>query len=336
MKGKTTIYDIAKKLNITAATVSRALNNNPRISKATKAMVLEAAAELQYEPNKVAQALKRGKSNTVGVVVPYIDRTFFSTIIRGIEEELYPKGYQVIICQTHDRQDRELDIITNLLNAQVEGIMVSPAKSAKTVEHFEQVLRKHIPLVFFDRDMDMDGVSAVSIDDFKGAYEATQHLIAQGSQRVAHLTVEKSVGIYQKRLEGYQKALADNQLPFDPTLVVTLQSDIEEGKRAAQELMALPQPPDAIFSSTDYAALGAIKWLTANGYQVPDDVRVVGFSNDPFTQLMELSISSVDQCPLQMGKMTAQVFLEQLKAPKTKGGKKVVLPPTLLVRDSSN
>ncbi|NJB71813.1 LacI family transcriptional regulator [Saonia flava] len=336
MKGKTTIYDIAKKLGITAATVSRALNDNSRISKATKKLVLETAKEMNYEPNKLALALKKGKSNNVGVIVPYINRNFFSSVIRGIEEELYPKGYNVIISQSHESEEREKEIVNNLMNAQVEGILMSLSKSTNKTAHFNQVLSKNIPLIFFDRSLNIAGVSSVTIDDFQGSYKATQHLIGQGCKRVAHMTVGKELGIYRQRFDGYKQALEDNDLPFDDNLVVELKSDIEEGKQAAQKLMNLQDPPDAIFSSTDHGALGAIKWLQGNGYSIPDDVCVVGFSNEPFTQFMELSISSIDQSPLEMGKMSAKVFLEQIKDKKVKIEKKVVLSPKLIIRDSSS
>ena len=336
MKGKPTIYDIAKKLNITAATVSRALNNNPRISKVTKELVLKTAKEMNYEPNKLALALKKGKSNNIGVVVPYINRNFFSSVIRGIEEELFPKGYNVIISQTHESADREVDIINNLLNAQVEGIIISLAKFTKNTKHFEQVLKKKIPLIFFDRYQEMSGVSSVTIDDYQGSYDATAHLIEQGCDRIAHLTVDPTLSIYKHRLEGYQQALLDHSIPFREELVVKLKSDMEEGKRVAENLMALENPPNAIFSTSDYGALGAIKWLQGNGYKVPEDVCVVGFSNEPFTQFLDLSMSSVDQVPLEMGKMAAQVFLEQVNdGNNVKIEKKVVLSPSLIIRQSS-
>ncbi|MDC6365909.1 MULTISPECIES: LacI family DNA-binding transcriptional regulator [Flavobacteriaceae] len=337
MKKKTTIYDIAKKLNITAATVSRALNNNARIGKATKELVLKTAREMDYEPNKLAQALKIGKSNIIGVIVPYINRNFFSNVIRGIEDELYPKGYHVIICQTHDTEEREVDTILNLLNAQVEGILISLARFTKTNKHFEQVLKKNIPLIFFDRKKELKGVSSVTIDDFQGAYEATQHLVDQGSKRIAHLTVEGSIGIYIQRLAGYKQALLENNLAYDENLVIALKSDIEEGKQAAQTLMTLDNPPDAIFSSTDHAALGVFKWLSQEGYDIPKDVSLVGFSNEPFTQFMQPSISSIDQAPREMGKMAARVFLEQVSdTSKMRIEKNVILSPTLLTRDSSS
>ena len=188
MNEKTTIYDIAKALNVTAATVSRALNNNPKISAATRKLVMETAAKMNYKQNKLALALKSGKSNNVGVVVPYIDRNFFSAIIRGIEEELYPLGYHVIICQTHEQESAEIDNINALLNAQVDGILMSVSKLSTQTSHFEHVLNKNVPLVFFDRKKDVKGVSTVTIDDYQAGYNATKHLIEQGCSKIAHLS----------------------------------------------------------------------------------------------------------------------------------------------------
>lgn len=335
MSKKTTIYDIAKELNVTAATVSRALNNNPRISEPTRKLVLETAKRLNYKQNQLAVALKSGKSKNVGVVVPYIDRSFFSTIIRGIEEELNPQGYHVIICQTMEDAKKEIDTVQNLLNAQVDGILISISRNTRNIDHFKQVLNKNIPLIFFDRKTDMKGVSSVTVDDYQGAYMATEHLIDQGCSKIAHLTVDRSLEIYENRFKGYEQALLDNGHHLEPDYLVALKSDIEAGKDAAKKLMDLPNPPDAIFSASDFGALGAIQYLKSIGRHIPSDFRVVGFSNEPFTQFMELPISSVDQCPILMGKTAARVFLEQISSNDVRIEKKVVLSSTLKIRRSS-
>ncbi|HMB62529.1 MAG TPA: LacI family DNA-binding transcriptional regulator, partial [Eudoraea sp.] len=264
MSRKATIYDIAKALNITAATVSRALNDNPRISADTRKLVMETAAKLHYKQNRLAQALKSGKSKNVGVVLPYINRNFFSTVIRGIEEELNPVGYHVIICQTHEDEKKEIDTVQNLLNAQVDGILISISLQTKHTDHFEQVLRKNVPLIFFDRKMDIEGVSSVTLDDYQGAYKATRHLIEQGCSKIAHLTVDRSLEIYQDRFDGYKQALEEHNIGLNMEYVIGLKSDIEAGKGAAKKLMELGNPPDAIFSSTDLGALGAIQYLRGN------------------------------------------------------------------------
>ncbi|NJX15703.1 LacI family DNA-binding transcriptional regulator [Tamlana crocina] len=349
MSKKTTIYDIAKKLNITAATVSRALNNNPKISETTRALVLKTAAKMNYEQNKLALALKSGKSFNVGVIVPRIDSNFFASVIRGIEEELHPEGYHVIICQTHDQKSQELTNVNSLLNAQVDGILMSISnandpnkpenkKDINSAENdiFNNILKKNVPLIFFDRKKDIKGVSSVIIDDFKGAYDATQHLIDQGKKRIAHLSNNREIAIFNNRYLGYKQALLDNDFEFDENLVINCFSKVDEGRKVAKKLLEMKEPPDAIFSVSDFSALGAIQEILEQGYKIPEDISVVGFSNEPFTKFMELSITSVDQSPTEMGRIVAKVFLEEVNNDsKIKSEKHVVLSPELMIRKSS-
>jgi LacI family transcriptional regulator len=334
MSKKTTIYDIAKKLNITAATVSRALNNNPKISEATRELVLNTAAKMNYERNKLALALKSGKSNNVGVIVPRIDSNFFGSVIHGVEEELNPYGYHVIICQTHEDEIRENENIDTLLNAQVDGILIST--SSTKAEPFNRILKKNVPLVFFDRKKTMNGVSSVTINDFEGGYKATKHLIDQGCTRIAHFSGDRSIEIFKERFLGYKQALIDAGIDLNEDYVVQTKSTLSEGSKAMKLLLELSPPPEALFSSSDFAALGAIQELKAQSIKIPDEFSVVGFANEPFTKFMELSISTVDQSPVEMGKMAAKVFLEQVdNADNFKIEKKVVLVPELIIRKSS-
>ncbi len=337
MSEKTTIYDIAKELNISAATVSRALNKNPKISESTCKLVMETAAKLNYKQNKLAQALRSGKSNNVGVIVPRIDSNFFASVIRGIEEELHPHQYHVIICQTHENEEREIENINTLLNAQVDGIMISITNESEENEKtIQRVLDKNVPLIFFDRKKNMEGVSSVTIDDFKGGYIATKHLIDSNCKRIAHLKGDQSLEIFANRNNGYKQALLDNGIEFNENYVIRTKSSVEAGKESVKKLLELNPPPDAIFSSSDFAALGAIQELKSRGIKIPEDVCVVGFGDEPFTKFMELSISSVNQSPLEMGRMTARVFLEQMDATENlKTEKKVILNPELHIRKSS-
>lgn len=338
MSGKATIYDIAKELNISAATVSRALNNNPKISQSTCKLVMETATRMNYKQNKLALALRSGKSNNIGVIVPRIDSNFFASIIRGIEEELYPHKYNVIICQTNEDEKREIENINTLLNAQVDGILMSVSNvSSENDRVIKRVIEKNVPLVFFDRKKNIEGVSSVTINDYDVAYLATKHLIEQGCTRIAHLTGDKSLEIFENRFNGYKQALLDNGLPFEDNYVIQSKSKVEAGGIAANTLLKLKNPPDALFSSSDFAALGAIQEIKAQGIKIPEDFCVVGFGNEPFTKFMELSISTVDQAPLEMGKMAARVFLEQINNTENfKIEKKVVLNPELQIRKSSS
>ncbi|APQ18137.1 LacI family DNA-binding transcriptional regulator [Maribacter hydrothermalis] len=337
MKKKATIYDIAKELKITAATVSRALNNNPKISEKTRKLVLETATKLNYKQNRLALALKSGKSKNVGVVVPFINKNFFASVIRGIEDELYPKGFHVIISQTHEDKDREKKIIQNLINAQVDGILLSTSFTNSNKEELRKELKKSIPFIFFDRVLKYENISTITINDYKGGFDATEHLIKQGCKRIAHFSVNQDIILYKNRFNGYKDALKKHGLPFKNEYVIYLKSDMEAGKEAAKKLMKLPVPPDAIFSSTDNGILGAVKYLQSKSIKIPEDFCVIGFSNEPFTQFLEPAISSVDQSPVEMGKMAAQVFLEQIENDQTiMVQKDVILPTTLIVRKSSS
>ncbi|WP_298493795.1 LacI family DNA-binding transcriptional regulator [uncultured Algibacter sp.] len=337
MGKKTTIYDIAKKLDITAATVSRALNNSPKISKKTRDLVLEMANKMNYEQNKLALALKSGKSNNVGVIVPRIDSNFFASVIRGIEENLFAHGYHVIICQTHNNENIEIEIINTLLNAQVDGILMSISNvDIYKKESFNRIFKKQIPLIFFDRKANIEGVSSVTINDFEAGYKATKHLIKQGCKKIVHLSGNTLLDIFNNRFLGYKQALEDEGIEFNEDYVIRIKSTVEDGRKAVKKLLKLKKSPDGIFSSSDYAALGAIQEIKNQGIKIPEDICVVGFANEPFTKFMELSISTVDQSPVEMGKIAANVFLEQVNnTDNAKIEKKVVLTPELLIRKSS-
>ena len=336
MKKKTTIYDIAKRVNLTAATVSRALNNNPKISENTRKLVQETAIEMNYEQNTLARALKSGKSFNVGVIVPRMDSNFFASVIRGIEEELYPKGYHVIVCQTHDQENLETGNIMSLLNAQVDGILMSISNSKTKTKIFNNLSQKRVPLIFFDRKKDIPGVSSVTIDDFNGSYVATKHLIEQGCNRIAHLSNDRSLEIFKNRYLGYKQAILDHGLAFDEDLVIETASNVEEGRNVTKQLLNMEIRPDAIFSSSDFTALGAIQEIKEQGLKIPEDISVVGFSNEPFTRFMELSITSVDQSPIEMGRRAAKVFLEEVDNKDLKREpQQIVLEAELIIRQSS-
>lgn len=336
-KDKVTIYDISKKLNISAATVSRALNGNPKISDKTRDLVVKTATEMNYKQNRLAQALKNGKTNNVGVIVPYINRSFFSSVIRGIEEELTPHGYHIIICQSHEEAANEIEQLNTLLNTQIDCIFMSVSKTTQNTTHIKKAMEENTPVIFFDRKIDVPGVSSVTLDDFRAGFIATEHLINEGCKRIAHLSGDINLEIYKNRFEGYKAALKQYNIPFKKKYVISTSSKIESGVQAVAQLWESSDKPDAIFSAGDYAALGAIQELKERNVKIPEEVCVVGFSNEPFTKYMELPITSVDQTPLVMGKIAAQVFLEQVNGnQKFSIEKKVVLPPELVIRSSSS
>lgn len=334
-KSKTTIHDIAKKLNVTASTVSRALNNNPRISEVTRKAVLKTAKQLNYQPNHIAAALRHGKSYIIGVIVPTADRSFFASVVRGIEEIANKLNYKVIICQSYDNYEKEVQTVEALISTRVDGIIVSIGKNTEDFSHFKQAQEKGIPLVLFDRSTDELDASQVIIDDHKGAYKVVEHLIQQGCRRIAHFTSPKKVSIYRERLRGYRDALRDYDISFDGDLVIESNLQLDDGRNSMQQLLKLKKRPDAVFSASDYGAMGAMQVLKENKINIPHEIALAGFSNEPFTSFTDPRLTTVDQLSLTMGNFTAELFFEQLKSDKKPIRQKTVLTPEIIIRESS-
>lgn len=333
---KATVHDIALKLGITASTVSRALNDHPRISAATKKLVLKTAKEVNYQPNHIAAALRMGKSRLIGVIVPTANRNFFSSVVRGIDEIADSLGYRVILCQSYENYEKEVQTINALLSARVDGIIVSIAKNTEKFDHFQRVIDKGIPLVLFDRITDQIEVNQVVIDDYWASYKAVEHLIAQGYWKIAHFTSPRKINIYKERLRGYMDALTEHGLSVDPHLIVESNMQLEDGQQSARHLLDKAVEFDAIFSAADYAAMGALQVLKEKNISVPQQVGIVGFGNEPFTSFTDPPLSTVDQTSIAMGHVTAELFFELLKAePKKFIPQKSVLKPELIIRASS-
>ncbi len=337
MDKKATIHDIARELDLAASTVSRALNNHPRISKETKRAVNLTAKAFNYQPHRLAAALRNGKSNVIGVIIPTADRSFFGSIVRGIEEGLRKEGYQIMICQTYEDPSFEAAAVEVLLNSRVDGIIASLSKRTTNFDHFLKAKSKGIPIVLFDRSSDELDISHVIIDDFMGAFRAVDHLIQQGCRRIAHFTNFQKINIYKERLRGYREALEKNGIPFVPQLVIESDMQLEDGRLSMQTLLKGELMPDAVFSSSDLGAMGALQVLKENNIRVPDEVAIFGFSNEPFTSFSDPPISSVDQHCKRMGNAASEIFLEEIRRNATEKfiPRKVVFTPGLVIRGSS-
>lgn len=335
-KERATIHDIAKKLNITASTVSRALKDHPRISGATKEAVHKTALKLNYQPNHIAAALRNGKSNIIGIIVPTADRSFFSSVVRGIEEIANKARYNVMICQTYENYEKEVASVEALLSARVDGIIASYSKETKNFDHFNKIKKRGIPLILFDRSNDELEVSHVVIDDFQGAFKATEHLIQQGCKRIAHFTSTTKISIFNERLRGYREALVANHIPYDESLVVESLLQLEDGRNSMLHLLDQQLMPDAVFSSSALGVMGAMQILNEEGIKIPDEVALVGFSNEAFTSFTTPALSTVEQHSLRIGNAAAEIFLSEIAASHTKFiPQKIVLKPELIIRASS-
>lgn len=334
-KKKTTIHDIARELNITASTVSRALNDHPNISSSTKKLVTEKALVMNYQPNNIAAALRKGKSNTVGVIVPEADRNFFSSVIGGIEEIVNQAGYNVIICQSNDLLDKEKASINSLLKLRVDGIIASYAKEATTFDHYQDIIRKNVPLILFDRSDESLDVGSVVIDDYLGSLRATEHLIQEGAKRIVHFAGPQNVSIYRERKRGYLDALQRHGLTIENKLIFDSRLKYDSGYDHAKEFMSWDNPPDALFSASDYSAIGAMTALKDMGCKVPADVAIAGFSNEPFTSFVDPPLTTINQHSQRMGQFAARIFLDQISNRNGYTPGKTVLMPELIIRKSS-
>jgi len=328
--------DLARELGVSMTTVSRALSDHHSIGAATKQRVLKLAKKLNYQPNHLAAALRKGQSRLLGVVVPYIEGKFFPSVIQGIEQAASKAGFSVIVCQSHEDVQLERRNVETLLHAQVAGVLVSLARNTKQFQHFDKVRSRGIPLVFFDRVPTTGLVNSVVLNDHEGAFRATRHLLEQGCQRIAHLAGPQHINIYQQRRQGYLDALATYDLAPEDELISYSDMTVEDGARAIQEWLALPNPPDGVFGAGDSAILGVLQTLKSLGKRVPQDVALAGFSNEGFTAITEPQLTSVDQRCEEMGEAVVRLFLELSAAPESSfTQRQVVLQPELFIRDSS-
>jgi LacI family transcriptional regulator len=335
-KNKTTIKDIANVLNISAAAVSKALHNDSRISEKTKKAVRQVAENLNYQPNHLASALRSGKSKLVGVIVPKTNSNFFSATIHNIEEVLNKEGYNIIITQSNESYKKECDNIDTLLFTQVDGIIVSMANETIKLDHFEKIKSSGIPLITFDRGENDLNVDYVGIDDFNSSHTIVDHLVKQGCKRIAHIGGYKRTRIYNNRIRGYKDALKKHNLSLDKNLLIESSLTIKDGREKMLQLLALEKRPDAVYIAGDYAALGALQVLNEKKINVPKEIALVGFGDEPFTNMVTPSITTMNQHPYEIGKIAAETFLEYTKKSKIEQSlNKMILEAKLIVRESS-
>lgn len=333
---KITIQDIARELNTTSSTVSRALNDNPRISKKMRKAVQEFAQKHNYQPDFRAASLRKGSGKTIGVMVPKVDRHFFATVLSGIDEIITSYGYSVLICQTFESLEKEEQLVKSLMHGKVDGLIASVSTETINATHFEQWTKKHLPLVFFDRVIDSMQVSKVVIDDYYGGCLAMEHLIEMGARKIAHFAGPRHINVYRNRTRAYKDILSKYNIPFDESMVFENTITRETGCKAMTQIANWKKLPDALFSSGDYSALGAILCAKNHHISVPQDLIVTGFANEPWNSFFDPPLTSIDQHAFDIGRQAAKLLIEQIEIqnveflPRT-----IVLNPELIIRKSS-
>ncbi len=336
MAKRITIKDIAKALNTNSSTVSRALNDSPLISDQTKALVKQKAAELGYFPNSIARQLREGRSRTIGMVVPLINRVFFANVIHGVESVAKQQGYQLLICQSNDAVEEEREAIRTLRAQKVAGIIVSQASASVEDQVYTEAMADGTPVVMFDRVSTTLAASKVLNANQAASYQAVQHLLRQGYRRIAHFGGPMTLNIYRERYAGYSQALAEAGLPIAPELVFHPVISQEAGRLTTQRMLESGLHFDAIASASDLSGLGAWLVMREAGLAIPEEKGLVGFANESFTEL--IGMSSVEQYSVDMGNAAAQLLLEEIQSgepPLGQAHQEVVITPRLVPRASS-
>jgi DNA-binding LacI/PurR family transcriptional regulator len=336
MAHQVTIKDLARHLNISVATVSRAIRDMPEIKAETRDAVLKLAKEWDYQPNILATNLVKSRTKTIGVIVPDLAYHFFASVIKGIEEEAFARGYSLLLTQTSELYERELTNVQNLSRGQVEGFIISLSQETTDYEHLKRLQRKGIPLVFFDRDADEIDVPKVMVDNVGAAYEATRHLIENGCKRIAFLAGPTNVTVSNQRQLGYENALKNAGLKIDKALIVHGNYNLQKVIELTNELFELQEPPDGLVVVSDRLAVGAISALRVKKIRIPEDVAIVSFNDEPMCTIITPTLTSVSQPTFEMGKMAMSLLINQIDNLDSQLKPEVIVFKTeLKIRESS-
>lgn len=334
-----TIKDIAKALGLSTSTVSRALRDSYQISPETKKLVLEYAKKINYSPNPIALSLKEKRSRSIGVIVCEIANSFFSQAINGIESIAYDRGYNVIITQSHESYEREVNDLQFLASRSIDGLLISVSSETKDFEHLMELQNKGLPIVFFDRIVENIETHKVVVNNFKGSYDATSHLIKNGYRHIAHLANSESLSITKERVAGYREALRDHGIEVIESYIKycahggMIYQEIEE---ALNQIMENDRLPQAVFAAGDKLSTGFLRYFRAKNIQVPEEIALAGFSNLDLTDLINPSLTVVRQPAFEMGKAATNLLLSLIESKRpVQEFQKTILEPELLIRDSS-
>lgn len=307
---RVTIYDIAKALGFSASYVSKALNNHPTINDKRKEVIKKKAVELNYKHNSHAANLRHGLSKIIGVVVPHINQSFFSEVIAGIEEICFKNNHSLVICQSHESFENECTAIDTLIHQNVDCILISIAADTQSFAHLEAIKRNNIKLIQFDRCLNHVESDKVLNDNKDVSYNVVKTLVKEGYKKIAFLGGPQHLAAFKDRKAGYLKAIKEESLIIPYNYIVEDALSGEEAKTIAKELLQLTEPPDAFFCVSDHQSLAVFQIARSLGIKVPDQLGIVGFANEVFTELIDPALSSVDQKSKELGKAAAGIYFE--------------------------
>ncbi|MDX1363928.1 MAG: LacI family DNA-binding transcriptional regulator [Arenibacter latericius] len=336
MGKKITIYDLAKILKVSPGTVSRSLNDHPSISQKTKARVVAKANELGYKTNKFAANLSKQKTNTIGVIVPRLNSNFMSTMLAGIEKVVNEAGYNLIISQSLESMEKEKLNAKTLFNNSVDALLVSLAYDTSSYDHFTPFIQHEIPLLFLDRVHNLPNCATLIIDNKLAGYEATEHLIDQGCKNLLYVGGSQRRNVYSDRFKGFKNALANYNLEFDESNI--LESDLNPTSigEAINHIKRSTKQIDGIFVANDTFAAHLIKNLIREGHKIPEDIKIIGFNNDPVSELVTPSLSTIEYSGYEMGILAGQSVISHLNGNiNFKSANTITLRHQLIIREST-
>lgn len=338
MKAKkdVTIYDIAHKLDVSSATVSRALQDHPAISKNTRKKIQETAKALGYRHNNFASNLRRQKSHTIGVLLHELNSNFITSVLSGIEAVTTEAGYDILIAHSGESYEKEVANATNLFHKRVDGVIASLSFTTKNLDHFNQFFEKNIPVIFVDRVDESSEKTHVIIDNYKCGYIATQHLVEQGCRRIVMLTANLMRNVYAQRHRGYADALFDAGIEYNKKLVLVKDLSEKSALDAAHEILKMKPLPDGLFVTNDFKAAVCMQELKRHGISVPDDIAIVGFNNDTISKIVDPQLSTIDYPGNDIGEIAARNLINHLKGESNIATtNRIIIKSELILRESS-
>jgi LacI family transcriptional regulator len=336
-KGKeVTIYDIASKLNISIATVSRGLNDDPVVSKKTRKKIFDLAEELGYRSNHFARNLRQQQTNTIGIIIHELNSNFITSVLAGVEKITTEAGYDLIIAHSSESYAKEAANAKNLFHKRVDGLIASLSFDTKDLDHFKRFTDKGVPVIFFDRVEQNSDNPVVIIDNYKCGYQATKHLIEQGCKRIAHVTSPLKRNVYSERYRGYKDALFDNGIDLDESLVIVNDLSEESAIESAKKIIRMKPLPDGVFITNDFVAAVCMRTFKEYGVAIPEDIAVVGFNNDAIGHLIEPALTTIDYPGKDMGEIAARNLINHLRGVSNlKQTNTIIVNSSLIVRRSS-
>ena len=331
-----TIYDLASALNLSIATVSRALKNDPVVNKQTKKKIFDLAEKMEYRTNHFARNLRSQHTNTIGIIVHELNSNFINSVLAGVEKVTTEAGYDLIIAHSSESYIKEVANAKNLFEKRVDGLIASLSFDSKNLDHFKVFKDKGVPVIFFDRVEQEGNNTVVVIDNYKCGYQATQHLIEQGCKRIVHITSNLKRNVYSERFKGYKEALSDNGIAYDEKLLMINDLSEKAGIESAMQILKMDPLPDAAFITNDFVAAVCMRTLKENAIKIPEDIAIVGFNNDAICTLVEPSLTTINYPGIDVGEVAARNLVNHLKGiGNIQNTNTIIIRSNLIVRKSS-